>query len=471
MRPTDELHKLSARAAVAALRDGSLDPELLVRAAFARMELLEPRLNAVPTRLPDRALAACTRIRAERSSRRQDDLWLGGLPIVIKDTHHVAGVRTTFGSTAFADHVSSWSSWHVERLEARGAIIVGKSNTPEFAAGAQTFNEVHGVTRNPWNPDLTCGGSSGGSAVAVATGMAWLADGSDLGGSLRIPAAFCGVVGLRPSVGRVPHGRQSLPFQTLNVVGPIARDVRDLALMLDAMSGDDPRDPLALPVPGTSFLHAVDEQPPIERIGFDADLGGRLEVDSEIAAAVHSAIARIAADGIAVEPVAIATDDAIASFRVLRAQHLASELGEIAASHAAALKPELMSNIDAGLRLTGAEVAAAERARAQQFMRLAQLLTIYPIIALPATVLPPFDVNMRYPRQLNSQRFENYFDWAAMTVVISLTGCPALSLPCGFTSQGMPVGIQLVAAPREEHRLLAFAARLEALLDIRRTVL
>jgi len=464
---TEELHRLSACAAVRGLREGTLDPEALVRAACARMDLLDPELNAVPTKLFERAIAACGRVRALRDAKAADPQWLGGLPVVIKDIHHVAGVRTTFGSKAFSDFVPQASSWHVERLERRGAIVIGKSNTPEFAAGAQTFNEVHGITRNPWNPALTCGGSSGGSAVAVATGMAWLADGSDLGGSLRIPAAFCGVVGLRPSIGRVPLGPQPLPFQTLNVVGPIARNVRDVALMLDVLSGADARDPLALPAPDAPFLHQVDADCDVRRIGFDPDLGGRMEVHTEIARVLEGAMARVAASGIAIDPVSVATEDSIAAFRVLRALHLAAELSEIAAANPGVLKRELEANIEQGLQLQGAQVAAADRARGRAFGRLMHLLSTHPIVALPTVVLPPFDVNLRFPDRLNEQRFENYFDWAATTFVISLTGCPALSLPCGFTAQGLPVGLQLVAAPRDEGRLLNLAARLEAALDVR----
>lgn len=457
----DDLCARPACDLVVDLRAGRIDPRQLVDAAFARMDRLDGVLNAVPTRLADRAWAACERIRDERTTAASEPRWLGGLPIVVKDTHPVAGARTTYGSRAFADHVPDHSAWHVEQLERMGAIVIGKSNTPEFAAGAQTFNDVHGTTCNPWNTGLTCGGSSGGAAVAVAAGMAWGADGSDLGGSLRIPAAFCGVVGLRPSVGRVRHGPQRLPFQTLNQIGPIARSVRDLALVLDAMSGPDARDPLCLPLAEPPLRAQVERDPGIATIGFDPDLGGRIPVDAAIARVLRAALGRLGPLGVEVRPVSIATDDAIMSFRVLRAQYLAAELGEIAERHRALLKPELVANIDEGLALDGARIAAGERARGVQTARLLALLDRYPVVALPTTIMPPFDKALRYPRELDGRPFENYFDWVAPTFVLSLTGCPTLSLPCGLTDAGLPVGLQLVAAPHEEGRLLAFAARLE----------
>ncbi len=456
----------SACSVVAELRSGSLDPEMLVRSALARIDQLDGKLNAVPTRLNQRALDACVRIRDERATAVADERWMGGIPILIKDTHPIAGVRTTYGSKVFADHVPDESSWHVDRLERMGAIVIGKSNTPEFAAGAQTFNEVHGATRNPWNLSLTCGGSSGGSAVGVATGMAWLADGSDLGGSLRIPAAFCNVVGLRPSIGRVAHGPQRTPFQTLNVVGPIAREVRDVALMLDALSGPDSRDPLSLSLPPERFVVGVDGDPDVNCIGFDADLGGRLRIDSDVAMVLQSALDRLRTFRVNWHPVSVATDDAIGSFQTLRAQYLAGELSAIHTSNPGVLKSELAKNIDEGIALTGARVAAAEQARGELLEQMMRLLSIYPIIALPTAVMPPFDLTMRFPREFGGNKFESYFDWAAPTFVISLTGCPALSLPCGFTPHGLPVGIQLVARPRHEAQLLAFAAKFERALGV-----
>jgi len=458
----DEPWRWSARRTVAALRAGSLDPAELIDVAFARMDARDGALNAVPTRLVKRARAACIRVRDERASRLNDPRWLAGLPIVIKDTHAVAGARTTFGSTAFADHIPLVSAWHVERLEAMGAIVIGKSNTPEFAAGAHTFNDVHGVTRNPWDTRLTCGGSSGGSAVALATGMAWLADGSDLGGSLRIPAAFCGVVGLRPSIGRVPHGPQRVPFQTLNVVGPMGRSVGDVALMLDALAGSDPRDPLSLPAPATRFVDSLDG-PVATSIGCDLTLGGLLPMDPGVARVVRDAIAHLEAAGIGCPSADIVTREACASFRALRAAYLAAELGALDADSRAAMKPELRDNIAQGLALDGAALASAEQARGAYFASVQMLFGLHPVLALPTTIMPPFDAGRRFPAEFLGERFDTYFDWAAPAFVLSLLGCPVLSLPCGLTESGLPVGLQLVAPPRAEAVLLATAARIESI--------
>jgi amidase len=458
-----DLLRLSAREAVQGLRAGRLDPLELIEAALAHIEAVDGVLNAVPTRLPERARAAARRLRQERVERVADPLWLGGLPVVIKDTHPVEGVRTTFGSTLFADHVATRTARHVALLEARGAIVLGKSNTPEFAAGGQTFNEVFGATRNPWNGALTCGGSSGGSAVAVATGMAWGADGSDFGGSLRIPAAFCGVVGLRPSPGRVVQDPRAMPFQTLDVAGPIGRDVLDTALLLDAMTGLDPADPLSLPPPVEPFLQAAQRPSGVERIAITPDLGGAVPVDPAIVQVILRAVARA---GVCVEPAALPFEIAIPAFATLRGIQFAAELGAIAAGAPGRLKPELEENIRSADRLSGQRIVEAERARGRFYAAIAGLLARSPILALPTTILPPFDIRQRYPTEAGGQRFSTYFDWAAPTLCISLTGCPALSLPCGLTPDGLPVGLQLVAAPRDEARLLAFARELEERLDL-----
>jgi amidase len=455
---SDALLQLSAREAVAGLRAGKLDPLELVEAALARIQAIDGKLNAVPTVVPERARAAARRLRTARAEAVADPAWLGGLPVVIKDTHPVEGVRTTFGSTLFAEHVATRTARHVALLEARGAIVLGKSNTPEFAAGGQTFNDVFGPTRNPWDRALTCGGSSGGSAVAVATRMAWAADGSDFGGSLRIPAAFCGVVGLRPSPGRVAQDPRAMPFQTLDVIGPIARDVRDAALLLDALTGPEPADPLSLPAPALPFAHAALQPSGVDRIAFTPDLGGIIPIDPAIVAVLERAVADA---GVALELASLPFALALEAFAPLRAVQFAAELGAIAEAAPGRLKPELEANILAAGALDGEQIVTAERARGRFSAAVWALLARCPILALPATILPPFDIRLRYPIEAGGRRFASYFEWAAPTLALSLTGCPALSLPCGLTTEGLPVGLQLVAAPRDEARLLAFAHELE----------
>ncbi|HXM70203.1 MAG TPA: amidase family protein, partial [Thermoanaerobaculia bacterium] len=328
-----ELTGLSARQATALLQAGEVTPLELVEASLARIAAVEPLVNALPTLCPERARAAAKALRPGSL--------LGGLPIAIKDLVEVAGVRTTRGSPLFANHVSQHSDILVERLERNGALVIAKSNTPEFGAGGNTFNEVFGRTLNPWNTALTCGGSSGGAAVALATGEVWLAQGSDLGGSLRTPASFCSVVGLRPSLGRVAAGPQTDPFDTLSVQGPMARNVGDLALMLDAMVGGDPADPLAFPAPAGSFTAHVDRARPPKRVAFTPDLGGFM-VAGEVKDACARAARRFAALGVVVEEASPDLADAREIFQVLRALKFATAHAEKLALHRDKLKPEVI---------------------------------------------------------------------------------------------------------------------------------
>lgn len=467
------MHELlcsSAREVVRLLRAEEVSPLELVELALARIEAVEPLVNAVPTRCAERAREQARRIMAGAVTPPEDGRgWLAGLPVVIKDLNDVAGVRTTYGSPIFAEHVPARSGYEVERLEARGAIVLGKSNTPEFGAGAQTFNEVFGVTRNPWNTDLTCGGSSGGAAVALATGECWLANGSDLGGSLRTPAAFCAVVGLRPSPGRVAHGPSLSPFQTLAVEGPMARDVRDLALLLDAQAGFDPRDPLTFDPPAEPFVVAVERDPGLRRVAFSADLGGITPVDPEVARICRRAAERLAELGC--EVVLDACPDfgaAVEVFRVLRAEHFVTTRAPLLERHRMQLKPEVIWNIETGMKLEAAEIGRAERLRAEMQRSAAAFMERFDLLLCPAAVVPPFPVEIRWIEELQGHRFPSYIDWVAITYAITLTGLPALSLPCGFTETGLPVGLQMVGKPRGEAALLAAAARLEELLGIAR---
>jgi amidase len=457
------LWRLPAREAVRRLRRRELSPPELIDAALERIAAVDPALNAVPTLCPERARERATRLPEPPADRRG---WLAGLPVLIKDLADVAGVRTTYGSTAFADHVPERSGLQVEHLERRGGIVLGKTNTPELGAGGHTFNAVFGITRNPWGTALTCGGSSGGAAVALATGMAWLADGSDVGGSLRTPAAFCSVVGLRPSPGRVAREPAPLPFDTLGVAGPMARDVRDLALLLDAMSGHEPLDPLSFEAPPVPFVEAVERPPRLRRVTFSADLGGITPVEREVAAICRAAALRLAGLGAEVEEAAPDLSTAVEVFTVLRAARLAAAAAPLLGAHRAALKPELVWNIEHGLALDADRIGRAERERGLLCRRMAEHLAAYDLLLTPAAIVPPFPVETRWLESLGGHRFATYIDWVAIAYAITLTGCPALSLPCGFTAAGLPVGLQMVGPPRGEAFLLAAAAALEDLLGL-----
>lgn len=450
---------LTAREAVDLLRSGALSPLELLDAALARIAEVEPAVNALPTLCAERARAAVARL--DRGERDHPG-WLAGLPIVVKDLNDVAGVRTTYGSPIFADHVPERSDILVERLEARGAIVIAKSNTPEFGAGATTFNDVFGKTRNPWDTAKTCGGSSGGSAAALACGEAWLATGSDFGGSLRIPASFCGVVGLRPSPGRVAHGPAPLPFDALSVDGPMGRTVGDVALLLDAMSGEHPADPLSLAAPVRPFTSAVERARVPERVAFSPDLGGIMPVAGEVRDICAAAARRFERLGARVDQASPDLSGAREIFQTLRAANYAARMAPLLENHRSELKPEVVWNIEAGLRLSAREIGHAERARAKLYARVAAFFERYPLLLCPAVLVAPFDVDVRYVEYVDGQRFETYVDWLIATFAITLTALPALSVPCGFTPAGLPVGLQMVGPPRGEALLLSAAAAFEA---------
>jgi len=453
---TDDLWRLTASQAVDLLRKGEVSSAELIDAAEARHGAVDSAVNAVPITCFDRA-------RGKAADLSADSL-LAGLPVVIKDYNDVEGLRTTRGSPLFADHIATRSDYLVERLEDRGAVVVGKSNVPEFA-GANTFNPVFGATRNPWDTRLTAGGSSGGAAVAVATGMAWLAHGNDLGGSLRTPAGFNAVAGLRPSPGRVPRGPAPLPFDNLWVEGPIARTVTDLALFLDALSGHHPGDPISLAAPRTSFREAVMVDTAPVRVGWSPDLG-MCTVDPEIVAICAEAAAGFAALGSDVVEACPDFTDAFESFMTLRALFMANWMTPLLATNRADIKPDIVWNVEKGQNLTTAEIGRAERARGALVHRVAAFFGDHDILACPVTQCPPFPVDQNYIDTIAGQKLNSYVDWISITFAITLTGCPALTVPCGFTKDGLPVGLQLVGKPRGEARLLAAGRQLEEMMGI-----
>jgi amidase len=443
---------LSARAAVAMLRSGEVSAVELVEVALRRIEATDRRLNALPTLCGERALEA-----AAGAAR---DTPLAGLPLAVKDLTDVAGVRTTYGSPIYAHHVPDRSDILVERLEAGGGTVLAKSNTPEFGAGANTFNEVFGETRNPFDPALTCGGSSGGSAVAVATNQVWLATGSDLGGSLRTPASFCGVVGIRPSPGLVARGPTDRPFDTLSVEGPMARNVADAALMLDVMAGAHREDPIAHDPPGGSFLHAAEEPQRPGRIAYSDDLG-ITPVAPEVRAACRRAVERLAAAGFEVEEACPDLSAAPEVFQRLRAAGFVADLAAEYESDRDRLKPDIVWNIEEGLRLAPADLAEADRARGALFHSMATFLSRYDVLICPAACVAPFDVRTRWVAEVDGVRLENYVEWLRITSAITLTASPVVALPGGLTEGGLPVGLQVVGRNRGEHDLLRHAAAVE----------
>jgi amidase len=453
--------KLSAVDAVTRLRAREVSPLELIDAAEQRIAEVEPAVNALPTLCFDRARDHARRLSSE-NFKDLPPYHLCGLPIAVKDLTAVAGVRWTDGSRAFKDRIASVSDLMVGALEANGAIVIAKSNTPEFGAGGNTTNDVFGTTLNPWNTAYTCGGSSGGSAVAVATGEAWLATGSDMAGSLRIPTSYCSVVGLRPSPGRIAHGPRDPLFSPLNVDGPIARSVVDVAIMLDAMTGERIEDPISLPRPQSLFADAARKAMPPKRVAWSADLN-ITPVHSEVRRICETAVRAFEKLGTKVEEDCPDFSKAKSSFYGLRNLERATGLGELIRTRKDDLTETVVHYTTRGLSLTAGVIAQAENGRGEIFANVCEFFKHYDLLVTPTVLAPPFDAKMLHVMEVEGHKFEDFFEYLALTYVITLTTCPAISVPCGFTKDGLPVGLQLVGKPRGEADLLGAAAAFENL--------
>jgi len=429
----------------AGLRARELSAREVMEAHLERIAAVNPRVNAIVTLLePELALAAAGE--ADRSEPRGV---LHGLPIAVKDLEDTAGMRTTYGSPLFAEHVPAEDSLLVERLRAAGAIVIGKTNTPEFGAGSQTFNAVFGATRNPYDLSRTPGGSSGGAAAAVAAGMIPFADGSDLGASVRNPAAFCNLVGLRPAPGRIPDHGPGDPWNPLPVLGAIGRTPDDVALLLQALAGPDPRDPLSLAEP---FVPDLDGDVKRLRIAWSRDLGG-LPVDPAVAAVLEARRATLEDLGCIVEDAEPDFDGADEAFEVLRGLTFAGAFKEILHQ----VKPALAENTRFGLSLTPERIARAFELRGALFTRMREFLTRYDALAAPVTQVPPFSVEDEYPREIAGVPMASYIEWFRSCSRITVTSHPAVAVPAGFTGDGLPIGLQLVGRARGEVALLRLA--------------
>src|ERR1700756_3537022 len=458
-----ELITADAVTIVDLLRRGEVTPHDLLDALEARIAAVDGAVNALPTLCFDRARAHADRLMRLPLAERGP---LAGLPVPIKDLIAVAGVRTTQGSPIYADHIPASSHILVEHLEANGAVVYAKSNTPEFGAGANTFNEVFGATRNPWDLSRSAAGSSGGAAVALATGTAWLAHGTDMGGSLRNPASFCGIVGMRPSIGRVAHTLVAQIDRNITVHGPMARNVEDLALLLDAMSGEYAEDPLSLPSPAVSFLSAARSGTKPKRVAYSPDLG-ITPVEPEVKAVTRKAAERLAEAGIIVEEAHPDLREAHECFHVLRAFDFAVTKAQLLRTKREHLKPEVIWNIEEGLKLTIEQLERAEAQRVAMTERTVEFFRTYDLLLCPATIVAPFPVETRYVAECAGKKFDNYVEWLGIVYAITLACCPALSMPCGFTGSGLPVGLQVVGPPRGEAPLLAGAKGREDILGLR----
>jgi amidase len=428
----------------------------VMRAFIAQVERTNPKVNAIVTFLPERALKEAKAL--DRRQGRKPPL--AGLPIAYKDLVPTKGIRTTMGSLAFKDNVPKEDALLVERLKAAGAITLGKTNTPEFGAGSNTFNKVFGATRNPYDLTRTAGGSSGGAAAAVASGMLPFADGSDLAASLRNPGNYCNVVGFRPTPGRVPTYPAVNAWDTQPVVGPIARTVEDVAFLLSAMAGPDRRAPVSIAEPGSVFAKPLKRSFRKVRVAWTKDFGG-LPVEPAVTAVLEQQRKVFKDLGCIVEEACPDFSGATEAFETLRAVSFAMRFAPLLKTHRAELKDTVIWNIEQGLALDGAKVARAEALRTELYQRLRAFLEKYEFLLAPVNQLPPFPVDTEYPTEIAGVKLGNYLDWMKSCYYITITSHPAISVPAGFTPEGLPVGLQIVGRYRDDFGVLQLAHAFE----------
>ncbi len=442
------------------IRSREVSAEEVLRAHLKHIDAVNPSLNAIVTLVPDHALQLARSVDAQLS-RGEDPGVLAGLPIAHKDLVDTRGIRTTYGSRMYADHVPDEDALIVKRLVGAGAVTLGKTNTPEWGAGSQTFNEVFGKTHNPYDLGRTCGGSSGGAAVALASRMLPIADGSDLGGSLRNPASFCNVVGFRTSAGRVPFSTQNGWF-SLAVLGPMARTVEDCALMLSAIARPHRSAPLSLPPPGTDFASDLSGDLKGTRVAVSPDFGGQIPVDGAVKDVVASVVSQLEALGCDVDHACPSFAGADESFKTLRAWNVANTQREGISSHRDLYKDTVLWNAEQGMHLTGEDIYRAEAARTLLFQRVTHFMEQYEFMILPVSQVPPFDINKEYVDNIEGLEMATYIDWMKSCYYVSATGLPAISVPAGFTHDGLPVGIQIVGRPHQDFSVLQMAHAFEA---------
>ena len=459
---SDELIKLTATEAVACLRSKEVSPLDLVEASIKRIETFDTEVNALPIHCFDQARDQAKSLDLDRHLPNPKSLC--GLPIAVKDYNDLGGAVTTYGSPMFANNVAQTSDATIRKLESNGAIAVAKSNVPEWAGG-HTFNPVNGLTRNPWDMAKSAGGSSGGSAAALASGLVWLATGNDLGGSLRTPAAFNGVVGLRPSPGRVPRGIRLPSMDTLWVEGPMARNVDDLALMLDAGVGHQIDDPLSFDHPGPSFVDVLNKTDIPKRVAFSSDLS-IVSMEKEIAEICGGATTVFSDIGAEVTDEIPDFTGVLEAFQTLRAVLFATMMEPILEQHRDKIAPEIIGNIERGLNIMPSQIFEAERVRIELFKKILAFFETHDFLICPAASIAPFSVDQRYVTEIDAKPCETYIDWFSITFALTMTGCPTISVPCGFTSEGLPVGIQIMGKPRGEAALLLVAKQFEQAIGI-----
>ena len=427
---------------------------------------VNPKVNAIVTVVADQAQAKAKEC-DEAAARGRFLGPLHGLPVAHKDLQDTKGIRTTYGSPIFKDHVPAADTLLVQRIRAAGAVTLGKTNVPEFGAGSQTFNPVFGATKNPHDLSKTCGGSSGGAAVALAGGMVPIADGSDTGGSLRNPAAFCGVVGFRTSPGRVPRVPTSSAWTTISVVGPMARNVADCAFLLSAIAGPDVRSPLSIHEPGARFAKPLGRNFKGVRVAWFKDLGG-IPFDGRVRNVMDAQRRTFESLGCIVEQAEPDFSGADEAFRVLRALSFFHQHAAKVAQHRARIKATVLEEVDLGSKLTAAEITRADALRSALYQRAGEFFSKYEFFILPTTQVPAFEINQPYVTEIEGRKLGNYIDWMRSCYYISVLHNPAISVPVGFTPEGLPVGMQIVGRHQDDWGVLQMAYAFEQAAGVRR---
>jgi amidase len=450
---SDDLCFRPATELAALVRHREISARELVEAHLVRIERVNPSVNAIVTLDADGARAAADA--ADAALAAGDEVGpLHGLPVAHKDTHATGGMRTTWGSPLHADTVPLRDELVVARYKAAGAIRLGKTNVPEFAAGSHTFNPLFGATHNPYRHGLSAGGSSGGAAAALAAGLVPLAEGSDMGGSLRNPAAFCNVVGLRPTPGRVPTWPTAMGWSQLSVQGPMGRTVADVALQLSVLAGPDPRVPISLGDDGAAFAAPLPDRLDGLRVAWAPDLGGQVTVDPAVTTVLAASLGVFEELGASVEEDCPKLDGADDVFGTLRAWLFDAAYTDLGRRHPDKVKESIRWNAEQGAKLTGSDLARAEVAHTKLYERMVTFFERFDVLLAPTTQVLPFPVEVEYPTEIAGVPQENYLEWMRSCTVVSATGCPALSVPGGFTPDGLPVGLQIVGAPRADRRVL-----------------
>ncbi len=441
------------------IRRKKLSSREVMDAHLKQIERVNPKVNAIVTLVAEQARENARK--ADEAQARGTKLGpLHGLPVAHKDLVETAGIRTTFGSPVFKDNVPTHDDILVERIKRAGAIAVGKTNTPEFGAGSQTFNAVFGATKNPYDLTKTCGGSSGGAAVSLACGMVPIADGSDSGGSLRNPAAFCSVVGFRTAPGRVPHSAVGNAWATLGVSGPLGRTVSDAALLLSVMAGPDPRCPISITEPGSGFAENLERNFKGVRVAWYKDLGG-LPFDSRIRATVDAQRKVFENLGCIVEEAEPDLTGAAEAYDTLRAWGYASAYAQVVKNHREQVKDTIIWEVERGSKLSAADIAQAQNLHSQVWDRMRVFMQKYEYFIAPSTQVPPFDVNQPYVTEIEGVRMKTYTEWMKCCWLISILENPAISMPCGYTPEGLPVGLQIIGRHRDEFSVLQMAYAFE----------